>query len=198
MKTYNKLILFSLLIIFIFKVSSILALERKQIINKVENYFKNLDTLEADFIQVGPSGKVSEGKFFLDLPGKVRFDYKKPNNILITCQGYWLTIQDRKLKQTNNIPVNKTPLNFLLKKNFKLNNENIKFNILKDLGLINLIIEDTKNNKGTKLIMQFSETPFNLKKWIIRDPLDNETSVLIQNLQIGNEISYLLFFPDDF
>ena len=36
----------------------------------------------------------------------------------------------------------------------------------------------------------------NLK--ISLDHFDNETNVLIQNLQVGNDLSYLLFFPEDF
>ena len=42
------------------------AAEKNNSILKVENFFKNLKTLEADFIQVSPSGKTSEGKIFLD------------------------------------------------------------------------------------------------------------------------------------
>ena len=40
--------------------------------SKIEDFFVNLNTLEADFIQVSPSGEVSNGKLFLDLPGKLR------------------------------------------------------------------------------------------------------------------------------
>ena len=73
--------------------------------SKIENFFINLHTLEAYFIQVSPSGVVSNGKLFLDLPGKLRLDYIKPNNLLITCKGFWIVVQDRNLKSTNNIPL---------------------------------------------------------------------------------------------
>ena len=63
---------------------------------QVENFFKNLKTLEADFIQVSPSGKISNGKIFLDLPGKLRLNYNDPSNLLITCKGFWIVIQNRK------------------------------------------------------------------------------------------------------
>ena len=155
-----------------------------------------MNTLEADFVQIGPSGNISEGKFYLDLPGKLRFDYYKPKNILITCQGFWLIIQDRKSKQTNNIPVNQTPLNFLLNQKFDLNV--IKYDVKKESGLLSLTIYDNKKNSQSTLALTFSENPIQLKKWIIKDNFENETSVLIQNLETGNELSYLLFFPEDF
>ena len=45
--------------LFFFGVSTTNAAEKTNSILKVENFFKNLKTLEADFIQVSPSGKTS-------------------------------------------------------------------------------------------------------------------------------------------
>ena len=90
---------------------------------KVEKFFKSLKSLEADFIQVSPSGKISNGKIYLDIPGKLRSDYKKPNNLLITCTGFWLTIQNRVLKTANNMPLESSPFSILIKKKLNCNNE---------------------------------------------------------------------------
>ena len=46
--------------------------------------------------------------------------------------------------------------------------------------------------------MQFTEDPINLKKWIIKDEFENHTSVLLQNLNLTEDISHLLFFPEVF
>ena len=56
--------------------------ENKSAIIQIKKFFENLITLEANFIQVSPSGNVSNGKVYLDLPGKLRIDYKKPKNLL--------------------------------------------------------------------------------------------------------------------
>ena len=92
---------------------------------QVENFFNNLKTLEADFIQVSPSGKISNGKIFLDLPGKLRLDYNQPNNLLITCKGFWIVIQNRKLKSTNNIPLSQTPFSILLENKINFDNKDL-------------------------------------------------------------------------
>ena len=44
----------------------------------------------------------------------------------------------------------------------------------------------------------FSEDPVMLKKWVIIDELENKTSVMLQNLVIGNEYSNRLFTKEDF
>ena len=166
--------------------------------SKIENFFKNLETLEADFIQVSPSGNVSNGKIYLDLPGKLRIDYKKPNNLLITSKGFFIVIQDRDSKTTNNIPLKSSPFSILLKNESILKNENFKTEYSISSGVISLKIKNNENDKPEGLVLEFSEKPFSLKKWIILDTFGESTTVLIQNAKYNNELSHLLFFPIDF
>ena len=170
----------------------------QQTLVKVENFFKDLSTLEASFIQVSPSGDISNGKIYLDLPGKLRIDYEKPNNLLITSQGFWIVIQDRDSKTTNNIPVKSTPFSILLKDKSKLNNENFKIDYTISSGIISLKIKGQETDSQESLVLEFSEKPFRLKKWIILDTFGEITTVLIQNAKYNNKLSHLLFFPIDF
>ena len=154
--------------------------------------------MEADFIQVGPSGNVSNGKIYLDLPGKLRIDYEKPNNILITCKGFWLTVQNRNLKTTNNIPLGSSPFSILIKKKLNFDNKSLRTDINNISGVISLKITSPENNEAGGLILEFSEKPFSLKKWIIKDTFGEITTVLIQKAKYNNKLSHTLFFPDNF
>ena len=164
----------------------------------LQEYLDNLNSLEADFFQVSSDGNIKEGKIYLSLPGKLRISYKVPNNLLITSNGYWLCVQDKKLKQTNNFPLSQTPLNLFLNKKLNFNQNEFKINFERKSGIITLTFSDNQklNNSIFKLI--FTNTPLKLKKWVIIDEFNNETSVLLQNLVIGNKYSHLLFFPEDF
>jgi outer membrane lipoprotein-sorting protein len=194
-----SLIYFLLLILLcFFGVQTINAAEKTNSILKVENFFKTLKTIEADFIQVSPSGKTSEGKIFLDLPGKLRIDYNQPNNILITSKGFWIVIQNRKLKSTNNIPLNQTPFSILLENKINFNNKDLIVDLEKILGIIVLKIKLAEKKQAGELILEFSEKPFLLKKWIIRDIVGDETTVLIQNTKYNQKLPFTIFFPDDF
>ena len=166
--------------------------------SQVNTFFENLKTLEADFIQVGPSGNISNGKVYFDLPGKLRIDYHEPNYILITSKGFWIVIQDRNLKTTNNIPLKNSPFSALLTNQMNLPNKNIKKEIENKSGIISLTMKSSNNNQGGELILEFSEKPFHLKKWIIKDAFGDITTVLIQNAKYNKKLSHLLFFPDDF
>ena len=164
----------------------------------VKEYLYNLNSLEADFLQVSSDGDIKEGKIFLSLPGKLRISYNNPDNLLITSNGFWLTVQDKKLKQTNNFPLNQTPLNLFLNKELNFNEDEFKIKFEKSSGIISVIFSDNKklNNSIFKLI--FTSTPLKLKKWVIVDEFNNETSILLQNLVTGKKYSNSLFFPEDF
>ena len=165
---------------------------------QIENFFDNFTTLEANFIQVSPSGNVSNGKIYLDLPGKLRIDYENPKNLLITCKGFWIVIQDRDAKTTNNIPVKNTPFAILLLNKSFLRNQDIKNEYSIAAGIISLKIKSQNKDKQESLVLEFSQNPFSLKKWIIQDSLGENTTVLIQNARYNNKLSHLLFFPENF
>ena len=193
----NYFILTSSIIILTVQIANS-AEPKNQIRLQVENFFNKLKTLETDFVQVSPSGKISNGKIFLDLPGKLRIDYNKPNNLLITCKGFWIVIQNRELRSTNNIPLSQTPFSILLQNKINFENKDLIVDLEKKLGIITLEIKLAKNTQAGELLLEFSEKPFILKKWIIRDIVGDETTVLIQNTRYNQKLPFTIFFPDDF
>ena len=91
---------------------------------EVKKYLADLKTLSADFVQISENGDIRKGKIYVNLPGKLRISYEEPNDLLITSMGFWLVVQNRKLKQTNNYPLSKTPLNIFLNQKLDLDNSN--------------------------------------------------------------------------
>ena len=137
--------LISVFLIIILTSQKLNASEQKPFItSQIVNFFENLVTLEANFIQVGPSGDVSNGKIYLELPGKLRIDYENPKNLLITSQGFWIVIQDRESQTTNNIPLDSTPFSILLKNKFNLENEKFKTEFVIASGIITIKINSKK------------------------------------------------------
>jgi outer membrane lipoprotein-sorting protein len=79
-----------------------------------------------------------------------------------------------------------------------LSNKNIFKEFEEKSGVISLTIKSSNKNEAGELILEFSEKPLHLKKWIIKDAFGDITTVLIQNAKYNKELSHLLFFPDDF
>ena len=164
---------------------------------EVKKYLADLKTLSADFVQVSENGDIRKGKIYVNLPGKLRISYEEPNDLLITSMGFWLVVQNRELKQTNNYPLNKTPLNIFLNQKLDLENNNYDINFYEKNGVVTLKFLNNKETVGTSFELFFKTNPVQLKKWEITDELDNKTSVLFQNLKTGIQHSHLLFFPED-
>ena len=197
LKKRHTFVYFFILISTLLNISISEARSQKSFL-EVKQYLRDLKTLSADFIQISNDGSIRKGKIHISLPGKLRISYQNPSNLLITSMGFWLVVQDRKLKQTNNYPLSKTPLNIFLNQKFELdlNKQNIKF--YEDNGVLILTFLKNEEPIGISFQLFFKSNPVQLKKWEIIDEFDNKTSVLFQNLITGKKHSHLLFFPEDF
>ncbi|HEX4153376.1 MAG TPA: outer membrane lipoprotein chaperone LolA [Steroidobacteraceae bacterium] len=73
---------------------------------EVEHYLDGLSSWSADFKQTiaDAKGKVlrsAEGKFYLERPGKFRWDYSEPSEQLILADGKQIWFYDKDLAQAN-------------------------------------------------------------------------------------------------
>jgi hypothetical protein len=89
-------------------------------IDKVSAYLTNMQQLVGNFVQVGPDGSRVRGEFYIQKPGKVRFEYEPPSRIEIISDGQSVVVRDRKLATQDLYPLSQTPLRFLLSERIDL------------------------------------------------------------------------------
>ena len=193
LKIFKTLYFFTSFIFFFYNNELLASLKTENNFHAVKEYLKNLNTLEASFIQISSDGDIKRGKIFFNLPGKLIIDYIEPDDLLITSNGFWLTVQNKKLKQTNNLPLKRTPLNLFLNKKFNFeDNSNIKFKIENNVITLTFF----EDQKESKFELEFNSNPLRLRKWIIIDEFENKTSVMLQNVEMGVKLSNKIFIPD--
>ena len=100
---------------------------------KVSSYLSSLQTLVGNFVQVGPDGSKTKGDFYIQKPGKVRFEYDAPSPIAIIADGSSLAVRDRKLATQDVYPLSQTPLRFLLSD---------RIDLLKDTNVVSVTADD--------------------------------------------------------
>ena len=62
---------------------------------EIADHFSSVRTMMGEFIQFGPTGEQTGGKFFIERPGKVLFLYEDPAAIRVVAVGYTsLTIRN--------------------------------------------------------------------------------------------------------
>ena len=68
-------------------------------LNAISGYLNKLTTAEAEFTQVNADGSIGTGKLFIKRPGRVRFEYAKPDRSLVMASAGNVAIFDNKSNQ---------------------------------------------------------------------------------------------------
>ncbi len=85
-----------------------------QIVAKINAYFNGMTNVSGLFVQTDPDNRQKSGRFLLERPGKVRFDYGVPSRLKIISDGQVLAIEDHELNTSERYPVDMTPFRLLL------------------------------------------------------------------------------------
>jgi len=54
---------------------------------KIADHFSGVRSMTGEFVQFGPRGEQTGGKFFLQRPGKIRFNYEAPSTYRVISDG---------------------------------------------------------------------------------------------------------------
>jgi outer membrane lipoprotein-sorting protein len=150
---------------------------------KVSAYLSSLQTLVGDFVQVGPDGTKTRGEFYIQKPGKVRFEYDDPSPIAIIADGSSVAVRDRKLATQDIYPLSQTPLRYLLSDRIDLLKDTNVVSVTADDLYISVTIEEKHALIGTSRLMLMMGVKDNqLKQWTVTDPQGYDTTVAVYNL----------------
>jgi outer membrane lipoprotein-sorting protein len=151
--------------------------------DRVSAYLSNIRQLHGNFVQVAPDGSKSEGEFFLQKPGKVRFDYNAPSPIELIADGSSVVVRDRKLATQDLYPLSQTPLRFLLADRIDLMRDTNLIGVYADDVFATVVIEERQILGGThKVMLMFGAQDYQLRQWTVTDPQGYDTTVAVYNL----------------
>jgi outer membrane lipoprotein-sorting protein len=164
---------------------------------KVSAYLSSLQNLVGNFVQVGPDGTKTKGDFFIQKPGKVRFEYEPPNPIDIVADGSTLVVRDRKLATQDIYPLSQTPLRYLLSDRIDLMKDTNVVNVTADDMFVSITIEEKQALVGTsRLMLMVGAKDGQLKQWTVTDPQGYDTTVAVYNLDTSKKIDPGMFKID--
>ena len=150
----------------------------------VEN-MSNTKNMKFQFEQ-NINGKIENGNCTIQYPKKIYCKYIQNNKILVS-NGKSLVIKT----QTSfyRYPLNKTPLNLILNKNFLIEKiENLKKKEIKENYINFEIIEN-----DTEINIFFDDKTFNLVGWKTKDIYQNVSVIYLSSIQINQQINKNLF-----
>lgn len=154
---------------------------------KAETYLQSLKTAKAAFIQTNHDGSQLTGTFYLDRPGKLRFDYDGSEDFVV-ADGYFIYFYDSELEQQTNAPIGQTLADFILRDNISMTDGLNLTNIKQAGGYIQMTLVQKNDPQAGQVILAFADDGagdqnFELRKWRVIDPQGLITEVELINMQ---------------
>jgi|688.fasta_scaffold169530_3 hypothetical protein len=168
--------------------------EQIETIKKIDSLYNNNKTLKSKFTQIDTNGEKLNGFMILSRPFNARVEYFNSDTIIISNKNT-ITIQDKLTHNKSYIPMNATPLNFIIGDQISLLDES-KIKIVNyqeiDNNIIITIVSSKFYNLGT-LTMIFDKSNNLLKEWIILNG-KNTNRIIFNNPEISNKNLSSSFF----
>jgi outer membrane lipoprotein-sorting protein len=172
------------------------AAQRAQV-DKISAYLTSVQQLMGNFVQVGPDGSRVKGEFYIQKPGKVRFEYEAPSPIEIVADGKSVVVRNSKLATQDLYPLSQTPLRFLLSERIDLLKETNVISVRADEMFVTIVIEEKHAVVGTsRLLLMVGAKDFQLKQWTVTDPQGYDTTVAVSNIDTSKRPDPGLFKID--
>jgi len=177
--------------------ASQLEAKQRALVDKVSAYLTRVQVMSGDFVQIGPDGRQLRGQFYVQKPGKVRFDYDQPSRIDIISDGSSVVVRDRKLATQDVYPLSQTPLRFLLAERIDLLRDTTIASVSADDTYVTVVVEEKHALVGTsRLMIMFGAKDFQLKQWVVTDPQGYDTTVALSNLDTARRPDPSMFKID--
>lgn len=159
---------------------------------RIEDYLNGLSTVKANFQQIVQK-EVSFGRIYLRRPGRLRVEYDPPSEILLVADGTLLSYYDAELNHIEQVPLNLSPMWFLLRQNVKLGGDVTVTQFKRNSGniLIGLVQSDEPDAGSVQL--EFGDKPLELQHWTIIDSAGTEVQVGIYDSEFGAQLPNELF-----
>ena len=171
-------------IIFLFLTSNVSASIKENILDK----FKNIENISFDFEQ-NINGKIENGNCTIEYPQKIYCKYNLGNKKVLVSNGKSLVIKT--LTSYYLYPLEKTPLDYILDKDFLIK----KIKVSEERVIDNKFINFTFIKNDNEINIFFDKNNFDLIGWQTLDIYQNLSitfiSSVIKNRNLKKNIFYL-------
>lgn len=162
---------------------------------KIADYFSQVRTMAGEFVQFGPQGQQTAGKFYLERPGKIRFNYEPPSAYRVVSDGKSIVIFNTKLHTNDLYSLSATPLKLLLADHIDLSGGQVA-DVSQEKDLTTITMSDKSVFGNAKITMMFDPQTYDLRQWTVTDAQGKDTTVMIFNVQSGVKLDPALFEID--
>ncbi len=164
-------------------------------LNQISGYLNGLRTAKAGFTQVNDDGTLSTGTLYIKRPGRMRFEYNPPEELLVMAGAGQIGIFDGKsnVAKAERYPLSQTPLNVILERNVDLARRDMVVGKTFDGTATTVIAQDPEHPEYGTIALKFTASPIELRQWIVTDGQGATTTVILGEMSKGDDLPSTLF-----
>ncbi|MGR3792834.1 LolA family protein [Vannielia sp. SX4] len=170
------------------------AAAEKVSLTNLSKYLNNFTTAKGEFTQINSDGTISTGQIYIHRPGRIRFEYNKPDNSLVMAGGGQVAIFDSKSNTgPEQYPLARTPLSIILAKTVDFNRSGMITGHKSDGKTTTIRAQDPEHPEYGHIELVFTSSPVELRQWVITDDTGTQTTVVLGELNKGGNMRPSLF-----
>ena len=175
--------------------TSLPALADKLSLNAISAYLNTIKSAGAEFTQVNDDGTFSKGQILINRPGRIRFEYAPPEDLLVLAGASTVGIFDGRSNTgaPEQYPLKRTPLSIILERNVNLARRNMVTGHSYDGTATTVRAQDPEHPEYGFIELKFTENPVELRQWVITDGAGIQTTVILGKLAEGITLPAHLF-----
>ena len=166
-------------------------------VTRAEEWFNKIKSIEADFVQVASDGTSAKGKLLFRRPSQMKITYRNENGgqgLQLITSKIWLHVDRPDEKLLTSYPLSETPLSLILAQKVSLRPDGYETRIKSSsAGVVQIMVAKEEGAGAGHLTLEFSEKPFELRRWIVVDAAGIQTSVTLYNLAFDTPIPNVVF-----
>ena len=159
----------------------------------VSAYLNSIHTLKSNITQLGPQGQIDQGIFYIEKPGRMRFEFQPPSSLLIVATGGNVYVKNARLNTVSRYDVSDTPLGILLNNDTNLLRNPAILGVEEQPGALLVQARTSTNRSQANIVLVFSYPQIELRQWVVKDNQGGSTTVALSGAQSGVTLDDDLF-----
>lgn len=172
---------------------SALSAEDSAALAQAQAYLQGLTAAQGTFVETAGAQR-REGRFYIQRPGRMRFEYTSPSGLLVVSDGNNVKRYDPRLNVFRQVPLGATPLSTFLARNVRLD-QGVRIDRVTRMasGAFAITARDARRPNDGSVILAFAGNPLRLQEWTITDAQGGRTRTQLTTLQPASGLAASLF-----
>lgn len=170
-----------------------LSAEDRRAVAEAQAYLQGLSAAQGNFVETSGAQR-REGRFWLQRPGKMRFEYTTPAGLLVVADGSNVKRFDPRLNVFRQVPLGSTPLSTFLARDIRLDRGVTITRVTRMAsGAFAITARDQSRPGDGMVILSFASSPIRLQEWTITDAQGARTRTQLTSLERTSGLAASLF-----